>query len=121
MSPKKILVVDDEEMVLDMVGDALELQGYQVRLARNGVEAVLAILDEKDDIGFVLMDIKMPRLNGVDALRIIKKIAPQIPVATFTGHAESGEMSETVRLGAVTCISKPFKVDSLFEVMKKYL
>ena len=121
MPAGKILVVDDEEVVLEMVKEALEMSGYKVRLARNGVEGVLALLDEKDSISFILMDIKMPRLNGVDALRIMKRVAPKIPVITFTGHAESGEMSETVRLGAITCMTKPFKIDSLLQTLRKYL
>lgn len=121
MPAGKILVVDDEEVVLEMVKEALEFSGYNVRLARNGVEGVLALLDEKESIGFILMDIKMPRLNGIDALRIMKKIAPDIPVITFTGHAESGEMSETVRLGAITCMTKPFRVEELLGTLKKYL
>ncbi|MDH4099266.1 MAG: response regulator [Nitrospirota bacterium] len=121
MPAQEILIVDDEEVVLEMVKEALEFNGYKTRLARNGVEGVIALLDQRESIGFILMDIKMPRLNGVDALRIMRKIAPNIPVITFTGHAESGEMSETVRLGAITCMTKPFKVEELLGTLKKYL
>lgn len=119
MAKKKILVVDDDEMIRDFLKAELALEGYDVRLANDGVEGVILFLEEKAD--FVLMDLKMPKLSGVNALRIIKKISPSIPIVTFTGHAGSGEMSESVRHGAVTCLSKPVKFEDLLTTIKSFI
>ena len=55
----------------------------------------------------------MPRLAGDDALRIMKAVKPQIPIVTVTGHVGRGEMAETVKLGAVACLAKPYTMDQL--------
>ena len=62
----------------------------------------------------------MPRLGGINALRIIKRLKPDIPAITFSGNAGSGEMAESVRVGAIRCLTKPFQVSQLKEEIKKY-
>lgn len=63
------------------------------------------------------MDIRMPRLDGIGALRIIKRINPHLPVVTFTGQAGQGDMAESTRLGAYTCLLKPVKIEHLLQVI----
>ncbi len=106
-----VLAVDDEPPVLNVLQRILQREGYEVDTAVNGVEAMLRFIEK--DYEFVTMDIAMPRLDGADALRMMKKLKPEIPIVTFTGHVGQGDMAETVKLGAVTCLPKPVTIDQL--------
>ncbi|HEX7556469.1 MAG TPA: response regulator [Leptolinea sp.] len=114
-----ILIVDDEVDILDVVADELASHGYQVAQANDGVEAVLKFLTHRPD--FVVMDIRMPRLNGIDALNIMKTIDAHVPVITFTGQAGRGEMAESSRLGALTCLAKPLLPSQVFSIIENHL
>lgn len=116
---KKILVVDDEEDIVNFLSEELEYQGYRTDRARDGVEAVLKVLD--GGIDAVLMDIRMPRLDGVNALRIIRKAAPAVPVIMFTGQAGQGDMAASTQYGAFTCLLKPVAPDRLMQVLQTVL
>jgi len=98
--------------------DQYEASQYHVDLVPNGVEAVLYFIVTSYD--FVLLDIRMPRLNGNDTLRIIKKINPRVPAITFSGNAGREEMEESVKCGAIKCFRKPFEITQLKEDMKNY-
>ncbi|MBM4436706.1 MAG: response regulator [Actinobacteria bacterium] len=112
---QRALVIDDERMVLSMLERQLPAKGFSVDLADNGVEGLLRFIDH--DCAFVLLDIAMPRLNGTDTLRIMKRLKPAIPIVTITGHVGQGQMAETVRLGAVACLPKPFVMDEVLRLV----
>ena len=111
-----VLVVDDEQDILDYLADKLERAGHLVDTAPDGVEAILRVLQDPS-LEVILMDIRMPRLDGIDALRIIKEIAPEKPVIMFTGQAGRGDMALSVQLGAYTCMAKPVSSEKLLEAM----
>lgn len=115
----RILIVDDERDLVEYLADELGLAGFQTGSAFNGVEAVLKILDGGWDV--LLMDIRMPKLDGVNALRIIRRIAPGLIVIMFTGQAGQGDMSEASSLGAFTCLLKPVSIDQLLNVLQQAL
>ena len=115
----RILVVDDEPDVIQYLSDELHAAGYDTGGASDGVEAVLRVLDGGWDA--VLMDIRMPNLNGINALKIIRRIAPQMVVLMFTGQAGQGDMYETTRLGAFTCLLKPVAVGKLLDALQQAL
>ncbi len=108
---RTVLVADDEPLVLRVLERALREDGYNVDTANNGVDAVVQFVN--NDYKLVLLDIAMPRMTGTDALRIMKAVKPSIPVVTFTGHVGQGEMAETVRLGAVSSLPKPVRLDDV--------
>lgn len=110
-----ILVVDDEPDLRRYLADELRDEGYSADMAADGVDAVLRVIDGGIDV--VLMDIRMPRLDGLNALRILRRLAPNLPVIMFTGQAGQGDMLETARLGALTCLLKPVNVERLREVI----
>jgi CheY-like chemotaxis protein len=116
--PNILLGEDDKNFGL-VLKKELEEGQYTVDLVSNGVEAVLGFLTNYYD--FVLLDIRMPRLNGNDALRIIKKINPRVPAITFSGNAGNGEMEESVECGAIKCLRKPFGVGQLRNDIKRYV
>ena len=113
-----ILIAEDDRNFGRVLKTEMEANGYAVELASDGVAAVLAFIDGKYD--FILFDIKMPRLDGIDALRIIKKLNPHVPAITFSGNAGSGEMAESVKAGAIRCLTKPFEIAQLTAEIKKY-
>jgi two-component system OmpR family response regulator len=106
-----VLVVDDEPVVANLVARQITADGYTVDIATDGVEGVLRMIEK--DYALVVLDIAMPRLAGDDALRIMKAVKPQTPVVTVTGHVGRGEMAETVKLGAVACLAKPYTMEQL--------
>ena len=113
----RILVVDDERDIVENLVDELTYAGLQAEGAYDGVEAVLRVLEGGLDV--VLMDLRMPKLDGVNALRIMRRAAPNLPVITFTGQAGQGDMHESARLGAVTCMLKPVSIDALLQLIQR--
>jgi len=111
----RFLVVDDEPDLRSYIADELSDDGHQVDTASDGVEAVIRVID--GGIDAVVMDIRMPRLDGLNALRILRRLAPSLPVVMFTGQAGQGDMLETTRLGAITCLLKPVNIDRLKEIL----
>ena len=114
-----VLVVDDERDLAEYLADELEFAGYGAKVAHDGVEAVLAVL--QGGVDAVVMDIRMPNLNGIYALKIMKQINPNLPVIMFTGQAGQGDMYESTRLGAFTCLLKPIDTDYLLNSLKTAL
>lgn len=114
-----ILIAEDDKNFGFILKRELEEERYTVDLATNGVEAVLNFIGKP--YGFVLLDIKMPRLTGTDALRIIKKINPNVPVITFSGNAGSDEIAETIKCGALKCLVKPLLIAQLKDYIGTYI
>ena len=114
-----ILLADDDKNFCTVLKNELEEEKHTVDVVSDGVEAVLHFIN--NIYNFVLLDLRMPRLNGIDALRIIKTINPRVPAITFSGNAGSSEMSETLRCGAIKCFTKPFAIAQLKEDIKNHL
>ena len=112
----RILIADHNRNLGYVLGRELEDEGYTVDLAADGVEAVLRVLDGSD-YDFVFIDAFTPRLDGLNALRIIKKINPDIRVITFAAADLSGEMQSVLDAGASACLAKPYEM----EAIKTYL
>ena len=116
---KKILLADDEKNFAEVLKTELNEAGYDVILVRDGVEAVIKAIDNRFDMA--LLDIMMPNLDGVNAVRILKKIGPDLPVITFSGVAGSGDMASSIKAGAIRCLTKPFSIEQLLAEIKKAL
>ncbi len=114
----KILIAEDDKNFGYILKDSLESDDHTVDLYVDGVRAVLKVIE--DDYDFILLDIVMPRLNGIDALRIIKKLKPDMPVITFSGNAGAGEMANSLKAGALRCLTKPFEIAKLKEELEKH-
>lgn len=114
----KIMIAEDDKNFGYVLKGELEEAGYEIELAPDGVEAVLKCIDEQYD--FVLLDIKMPRLDGINCLRILRKLRPGIAAITYSGNAGSGEMAESVKAGAIRCLTKPFAIAQVKDEIRKY-
>lgn len=106
-----ILLAEDDKTFGSIVKSELEEEGYVVDLVNDGVEAVLRFLDGHCDI--FLSDIQMPKLDGIGALRIIRKINRDVPSIVFSGNAGQDRIDEALCAGVDRYLAKPFRMDEL--------
>jgi DNA-binding response OmpR family regulator len=102
----RILIVDDESDLLDMLTAYFLSSKYEVDTATNGVEALAAVSQQRPDV--VLLDIHMPEMNGIEALKEIMKIDQSIAVIMVTGNTQLSITVDAIRNGAFGYIPKPF-------------
>ncbi len=107
----RILVVDDERLLNEMLQECLRSAGYEVDGAFDGVEGIGLLRYKKYHL--IMLDIRMPRKDGLEVLRFVKDEYPDIPVIIVTGLASMEEIKETVKNGAFACIKKPFQLDKV--------
>ena len=110
-----LLVVDDDRGMRDTLLDILEARGYRVGVASDGVEALEAVKSEAHDL--VLMDIAMPRMNGVEALKELKRIDGQTIVIMMTAYAVQDLIEEALREGVYEVVYKPLDVDEVLKLV----
>ena len=119
MSAKKILICDDEESIRESL--KLVLGDYYDLVLVDGGEQALHSLANTKDIGLMLLDIKMPRVHGLDVLSEIKTKYPHIKIIMVTGYRSVETAAEATRLGACGYIIKPFKSEEILETVKRNL
>jgi DNA-binding NtrC family response regulator len=102
---KRILIVDDEPLITEVLSEHFK-GDYDVETALNGTDALTAILRQRPDI--VLLDINMPRMNGVEVLRDIKQIDQTIAVIMVTANEQIALAAEALKSGAFGYVPKPF-------------
>ncbi len=112
MAQKNILIVDDEQSILDSVGDILSDEGYNVVTADGG-KACLDTLESGEIIDLVLLDIWMPDLDGIEVLKKIKEAWPYLPVIIMSGHGTIETAVKATKLGAHDFIEKPLSIEPL--------
>lgn len=104
----KVLVVDDDRRMVKTICDILKVKGYEALQAYTGEEAIEKVKSEIPDC--VLMDIKMPGINGVEALKMIKDISPNLPVLLMSAYATEELIKEGKQQGAYTVLTKPIDI-----------
>jgi len=110
MKPK-ILVVDDERSHRQMIEAVLSAEGYDIALAENGRAAIDAVEEKFHDL--VIMDIRMPEVGGLEALKEIKAISPGIPIIIMTAYASIGTAVDALKSGASDYLTKPLDIEEL--------
>ena len=113
----KILVVDDETVMRDMLGDILSQQGCRVELAGSADEALDLL--EKDNFDILLSDVKMPKKSGFELLKDVKVKHPDMGVVTMTAYSEAFTMKDAILLGADEYITKPFKIQEISLILER--
>lgn len=108
---KKILIVDDDPFILELLGIFISSFGYEFAAAEDGIQAVEQL--KRDDYTIVITDMKMPRMDGMQLLRHIKEQYPSIDVIVVTGYTGSFSYTDVIKAGASDFISKPFNADEL--------
>jgi CheY-like chemotaxis protein len=109
----RILVVDDEPAFREMVKLVLEDEGHEVLAAANGVEALKTLRSRIGDLSLVVLDLRMPGIDGLAVLDEIRAMAADLPVLVTTGYADVMEKQEAIRKGAGFVLEKPYRVNDL--------
>ncbi len=111
----KILVVDDNEDLCKNVADIIESRNYEADMAYNGIQAIEMV--NKNHYDLIIMDIKMPVMNGVEAFKKIKVISPETIIIMNTAFAVEDLIKEALREGAFAALKKPLDFDNLFNII----
>ena len=115
-----ILVADDEDLNFILLNEVLSALGIIVLRAENGEKAV-ELVANREDIDLVLMDLKMPVMDGYEATKIIKKAYPLLPIIALTAYSQDSDREKALSCGCSDFISKPFDRKELIEKMRQLL
>ena len=114
---KKILVIDDEAIVRTSCERTLAPEGYEVKSADSGKQGIEFL--EKEPFSLVLLDLKMPDIDGIEVLNKIKVAWPETKVVMITGYSTVDTAVQALRLGAYNFIEKPFTPDTLISAVEE--
>lgn len=111
MQGTRILIVDDEKYIRDMLKAFFEYQGFEVFEAADGMEASEKVREEAFDL--VLTDLRMPGLDGLKVLKLVKSVSAETAVLILTGYPSPQSESAAMKLGCDGFLSKPFRLENL--------
>lgn len=118
---KTLLIVDDQTGIRLLLNEVFTKEGFATRLAANGAEAMQSVAEVQPDC--VLLDMKMPGIDGVEVLKRIKKDWPEIPVIMMTAYGEIDLTKDAMEHGAIRYFTKPFNIyevrDAVLETISK--
>ncbi len=115
--PIKILLVDDEKGFVDVISKRMSKRNIKVTRAYSGTEALQAL--RKEDFDVTILDLKMEDMDGIEILKIFKKIAPDLPVIMLTGHGSEEAARDGIRFGAFDYLTKPCDFEQLMDKIKE--
>ncbi len=113
------LLADDEPAIRETTAEMLEMMGYTVLIATDGVEAVELFKKRRGEISFLILDLLMPRLSGIEALREIRRLRPGIKALIISGYRFDERVQEAVSWGGLTTLQKPFTVDQFSRAVRE--
>lgn len=111
MTPKAILVVDDEELIRWSLARGLQREGYRILTAGSGEEALRTV--QKEALDLVLLDLRLPDIHGLEVLRAIKAGDRRIPVIILTACSDAKSQEAALEAGACDYIAKPFNLEEV--------
>ncbi|OGW78280.1 MAG: hypothetical protein A2Z83_08350 [Omnitrophica bacterium GWA2_52_8] len=119
MAKKKILIVDDEEILTRTFVNMLEKSGYETYTARNGLDA--EIIATEESFGLIICDIRMPGINGVETVQRIRKISknPDFKIIFVTGYADTNTEKKAKEFNPAGYFHKPFDIQEILLAVKK--
>ena len=120
MSETKVLIVDDESFIINLLKNGLTENGFDVITADNGFDAILAVEEHKPDV--VITDIMMPRLTGLEFLKALKSnpATTDVPVFLISAMDQADMVQEGLDLGAADYITKPFKINEIIGKLRHH-
>jgi two-component system cell cycle sensor histidine kinase/response regulator CckA len=116
---KTILVIDDEEMIREIAHDMLTHLGYNIITAGDGEEAVEVFKKQHQTIDLVLVDLIMPKMNGIICFQRMKEINQEVPIVVASGIVEVSKKKSVMEMGARGYLEKPYSIKSLKEICSK--
>ena len=117
MKKMKILLVDDEKEFVETLSERMAMRDLASDIALNGEEALQMVEDDAPDV--MVLDLKMPGIDGMEVLRKVKKAYPDVQVIMLTGHGSKKDEEEARRLGAFEYLQKPTGVDKIVQTIKR--
>ncbi len=116
-----ILIVDDEQDARDIYKDRLEKAGYNTLLAENGEEAIKILRSGNNmvNVGLILSDIRMPKVNGIECIEFLKQQAPGIPVVVLTGYPDTDMAANLISRGVKAYLVKPIDKERMLNLVKE--
>ncbi len=119
----KILVIDDDDNVREIFKMQLESDGFKVMEAKNGEEAIalMQLGSNLLQVGLIICDIRMPKVNGVEAIEYLKKNAPSIPIVVVTGYPDAKLAVSLLKKGVKDYLVKPVEKEKLLEKVREVL
>jgi DNA-binding NtrC family response regulator len=115
-APLIVLIVDDEKDFVEMLSQRFQDDGHVVRVAYNAEEGLESLAKQEPDV--VVLDVRMPGMDGIAALRKIRARHPLVEVVLLTGHGSAETAVEGLKLGAYDYLQKPTKYEDLLETLK---
>lgn len=117
--PKKILIVDDQFGIRVLLQEVLQREGYTIFQASNGPAALETV--QKDNPDLILLDMKIPGMDGLEILRSIRKLDIDTKVIMMTAYGELNLIREAMEMGALAHFTKPFDIDELRQAVNAHL
>ncbi len=117
----KVLIIDDESIIRDLIQDVLQSEGYEVVTAKDGIAGLEVFRSKADDIGLVILDVILPKLDGQTVFTEIRKLKPDVKVLIISGYSKSDVKEELNRAGINGFIAKPFSIVYLVETVNSLL
>ena len=109
----RLLLVDDEESYVNVLSKRMTKRNFEVSSALSGAQAIRIL--RKQDFDAVVLDLKMEDMDGIEVLKILKTMAPELPVIMLTGHGSETAAREGITFGAFDYLTKPCDLDELIE------
>ena len=119
MNTVKLLVVDDEDIVLESCQAVFELEGFEPVVVPSADKALETMKNE--NFALLLIDVKMPKKDGMYLMGKIKEQWPDIPIVLMSGYYTAETIKEAIKMGAATFIAKPFEPDELVKTVRKII
>ncbi len=116
MQEFKVLMVDDEEDFVKTLAERMKMRDLDSDVALNGEQALKIVEDQVPDV--MVLDLKMPGIDGMEVLRRVRKAYPQVQVVILTGHGSEKDEAEAKRLGAFAYLQKPVEIEKLITTLK---
>ncbi|MBW4641523.1 MAG: response regulator [Goleter apudmare HA4340-LM2] len=116
-----ILIVDDEPAIQDITRTSLETHNYKTMIASDGIEAIALYAKHMDQISVILMDIMLPALDGLTAIRTLKKINPKVKIIASSGLMSNEKLEAIAENGVTTLLAKPYTINELLVALHKVL
>lgn len=113
----KILIVDDQYGIRILLNEVFQKEGYQTYQAANGFQAIDIVLNDRPDL--VVLDMKIPGMDGIEILKRVKEIDKDIKVILMTAYGELDMIQEAKDLGALMHFAKPFDIDEIRQAVRK--
>ena len=113
----KILLVDDEEDFVRTLAERIQMRDLNSNIALNGQEALRIVEDDIPDV--MVLDLRMPGIDGMEVLRRVRKAYPEVKVIILTGHGSKKDEEEARRLGAFEYLEKPVDINKLIDMIKR--